>query len=113
MPSNATPSYPTLCELFERTVRSCAQRPALLGPGGEQLTWGEYGTRVAELEAGLIGERTKNALAAAKARGVKLGNPNGARALRGERGRNAARVSHRDVHSRAGFRAAAAAHRLS
>jgi DNA invertase Pin-like site-specific DNA recombinase len=35
---------------------------------------------VVELVAGLIGERSKNALAAAKARGVKLGNPNGARA---------------------------------
>ena len=48
---------------------------------------------VAELEVGLIGERTKAALAAAKARGVKLGNPNGARALRGKQVGNAGAVA--------------------
>lgn len=36
---------------------------------------------VAELEGGLISERTKAALAAAKAKGIRLGSPNGARPL--------------------------------
>jgi DNA invertase Pin-like site-specific DNA recombinase len=48
---------------------------------------------VAEAVGRTISENTKTALAAAKSRGVKLGNPNGARALRGKQVGNADAVA--------------------
>ncbi|RWF77025.1 MAG: recombinase family protein [Mesorhizobium sp.] len=53
-------------------VRFC-DLPTIEGPAGRFML--RQMLAVAELEAGMIGERTKKALAAAKARGVKLGKP--------------------------------------
>lgn len=55
-------------------VRFC-DLPQIEGPTGRFLL--TQMVAVAELEAGLIGERTKKALAAAKARGTKLGGDRG------------------------------------
>jgi DNA invertase Pin-like site-specific DNA recombinase len=53
-------------------VRFC-DLPQIEGPTGRFML--QQMAAVAELEPGLISDRTKKALAAAKARGVKLGSP--------------------------------------
>jgi DNA invertase Pin-like site-specific DNA recombinase len=77
---------------WDRLARNVAFTAALLESGVEFVACDNpHATRftihilaaVAEHEAAMISTRTKAALAAAKARGQKLGNPNGARALRG------------------------------
>ena len=53
--------------------------PQCSGPAGRMMLTMMAG--FSEMEAGLISERTKAALAACRARGVRLGNPDGGRAL--------------------------------
>src|SRR3954451_20217205 len=66
-------------------VRFC-DLPKIEGPAGRFML--RQMLAVAELEAGLISERTKKALAAAKARGVKLGGDRGNLPAVGRKGRS-------------------------
>lgn len=70
-------------------VRFC-DLPKIEGPAGRFML--RQMLAVAELEAGLISERTKKALAAAKARGVKLGGDRGNLRGVGEKGRGISRT---------------------
>ena len=72
--SRLTRSVAFLSKLLEAgvEVRFC-DLPQIEGPTGRFLL--TQMVSVAELEAGLISDRTTKALAAAKARGVKLGTP--------------------------------------
>ncbi len=82
-----------ICAKLDRIGRKASHILGLLDNSGVEVLFAdaptagklELGVRavVAEEEGRAISERTKAGLAAAKARGVKLGNPNGAKALRG------------------------------
>jgi len=69
-----------LLELVDSEVElAFCDLPQLSGPQGKFMLASM--ANVAELETAMIGQRTRDALAAAKARGVRLGGPLGARPL--------------------------------
>jgi DNA invertase Pin-like site-specific DNA recombinase len=74
-------------------VRFC-DLPKIEGPAGKFML--RQMLAVAELEAGLISERTKKALAAAKARGVKLGGDRGNLPTVGDKGRTVSLAKRQD-----------------
>lgn len=87
---------------WDRLARNVAFTAALLESGVEFVACDNpHATRftihilaaVAEHEAAAISQRTKAALAAAKARGTKLGNPNGVAAIRAAGRGNVAAVA--------------------
>ncbi|WP_237482635.1 recombinase family protein [Lichenibacterium dinghuense] len=73
-------------------VRFC-DLPQIEGPTGRFML--QQMAAVAELEAGMIADRTRKALAAAKARGVKLGGDRGARLSDAQRAQGRAALSAR------------------
>jgi DNA invertase Pin-like site-specific DNA recombinase len=75
-----------MSRLVEAGVEVCfCDLPTIDGPVGKFML--RQMLSVAELEAGFIGERTRKALAAAKARGVKLGGNRGNLPAVGHKGR--------------------------
>jgi DNA invertase Pin-like site-specific DNA recombinase len=78
-------------------VRFC-DLPKIEGPAGKFML--RQMLAVAELEAGLISERTKKALAAAKARGVKLGGDRGNLPAVGDKGRTVSLAKRQDKAAR-------------
>ena len=75
-----------MSRLVEAGVEVCfCDLPSIDGPVGKFML--RQMLSVAELEAGFIGERTRKALAAAKARGVKLGGNRGNLPNVGDKGR--------------------------
>ena len=70
-----------------------ADLPAIEGPTGRFIL--QQMAAVAELEAGMISKRTKDALAAAKARGKKLGGYRGARLSKAARAAGRAAVANK------------------
>jgi DNA invertase Pin-like site-specific DNA recombinase len=79
-----TRSVAFLSQLLEAGVDvRFADLPQIEGPTGRFML--QQMASVAELEAGLISKRTREALAAAKARGKKLGGDRGARLSAGAR----------------------------
>ncbi len=75
-----------MSRLVEAGVEVCfCDLPTIDGPVGKFML--RQMLSVAELEAGFIGERTRKALAAARARGVKLGGNRGNLPVVGEKGR--------------------------
>lgn len=73
-----------LLEILDSGVEvDFADMPAISGPQGRFMLASM--ANVAELEAGLISQRTRAALAAARARGTRLGGPRGTENLRRHR----------------------------
>ena len=91
-----TRSLAFLTQLLEAgvDVRFC-DLPQIEGPNGRFML--QQMAAVAELEAGMIGDRPRRALAAAKARGVKLGGDRGARLTDAQRAQGRAAIAQRTI----------------